>query len=117
MKILGSGAKTIHYYKKIQGFWPNWKLKYKLKCKTTEYELTNWLHDSPIKRFQPKAVIAKEQLSGMGQNSRPWFSPKGGIWLSAAYPIFSSDFSSQIFGLSFAINLCEMFHMESIKLI
>ena len=115
MKVLGSVAKTAYYYKNIQGLCPNWKLQYKLKCKNTEFELTNWLQDSPIKRSKPIAIVAKEQLLGIGQNSRPWFSPKGGIWLSAAYPIFSSKFSSEIFSLSFAIKLCEMLNMESIK--
>ena len=115
MKVLGSVAKTAFYYKDIQGLCPDWKLKYKLKCKSTEYELTNWLKDYPIKRYKPIAIVAKEQFLGIGQNSRPWVSPKGGIWLSAAYPIFSSKFSSEIFSLSFAIKLCEMLHMESIK--
>ncbi len=115
MKVLGSVAKTAYYYKKIQGFYPHWQLKYKLKCKNTEYELTNWLKESEIQRNRPIAILAKEQLSGIGQHSRPWFSPKGGIWLSAAYPIFSSKFSSEIFSLSVAIKLCEMLEMESIK--
>ena len=115
MKVLGSVAKTAFYYKDIQGLCPDWKLKYKLKCKSTEYELTNWLQDHPIKRYKPIAILAKEQFLGIGQNSRPWFSPRGGIWLSAAYPIFSSKFSSEIFSLSFAIKLCEMLNMESIK--
>ena len=115
MKLLGSAAKTAYYYKKIQGYSPHWKLQYLLKCRSTEYELTNWLKDSQIKRCKPIAIVAKEQLSGIGQNSRPWISPKGGIWLSAAYPIFTSKFSSQIFSLSFAIKLCEMLNSESIK--
>ena len=115
MKVLGSVAKTAYYFKKIQGVCPHWKLKYKLKCKSTENELTNWLQDSPIKSYKPLAIVAKEQLSGVGQNSRPWISPKGGIWLSAAYPIFSSEFSSDILSLSFAIKLCEMLNTESIK--
>ena len=115
MKVLGSVAKTAYYFKSIQGFCPDWKLQYKLKCKSTEYELSDWIQTYPIKRNKPLAIVAKEQFLGIGQNSRPWFSPKGGIWLSAAYPIFSSQFSSDIFSLSFAIKLCEMLHMESIK--
>ena len=115
MKVLGSVARTAFYYKKIQGFCPDWRLYYKFKCKSTEYELTNWLQDSPIKKNKPIAIISKEQLSGIGQNSRSWFSPKGGIWLSAAYPIFSSGFSSKIMSLSFAIKLCEVLNKESIK--
>ena len=116
MKFLGSAAKTAYYYKKIQGCTsPNWKLQYKFKCKNTEFELTNWLKNYPIKEYKPIAIVAKEQSSGIGQNSRQWISPKGGIWISAAYPIFSSKFSSEIFGLSVAIKLCEMFSRESIK--
>ena len=115
MKVLGSVAKTAYYYKNIQGLCPDWKLKYKFKCKSTEDELTNWLQGSPIKKYKPIAIVAKEQSLGIGQNSRSWFSPKGGIWMSAAYPIFSTKFSSEIFSLSFSIKLCEMFHMESIK--
>ena len=115
LNYLGSVAKTAYHYKKIQGFCPNWKIKHKLKCKSTENELTNYLQEYPIKRYKPIAIIAKEQFLGTGQNSRPWFSPKGGVWLSAAYPIFSSKFSTEIFSLSFAIKLCEMFEMESIK--
>ena len=115
MNFLGSVAKTSYHYKKIQGYSPHWKLKYKLKCKSTEDELTNWLNDSQIKRYKPIAIVAKEQLSGIGQKDRQWLSPRGGIWMSAAYPIFSSEFSSEILSLSFAVKLCEMFKMESIK--
>ncbi|ABM71704.1 putative Biotin--acetyl-CoA-carboxylase ligase [Prochlorococcus marinus str. MIT 9515] len=115
MKVLGSVARTAFYFKKIQGLCPDWKLQYKFKCRSTEYELTNLLQDSPVQRNKPIAIVAKEQLSGIGQNSRSWFSPKGGIWLSAAYPIFSSEFSSETLSLSFAIKLCEMFQMESIN--
>ena len=115
MKVLGSVAQDSILLQKNPRNSPHWKLKYQLKCKSTEDELTSWLKDYPIKRYKPVAIVAKEQLSGIGQNSRPWFSPKGGIWLSAAYPIFSSKFSSEIFSLSFAIKLCEMLNMESIK--
>ena len=115
MKVLGSVAKTAFFYRKIQGFCPNWKLRYIYKCKSTEYELTNFLEYSVIKRNNPVAIIAREQFSSFGQNARPWLSPRGGIWLSAAYPIFSTRFSSEIFSLSVAIKLCEMLRMESIK--
>ena len=60
MNVLGSVAKTAYYYKKIQGFSPNWKLRYKLKCKNTEFELTNWLQNSQIERYKPIAIVAKE---------------------------------------------------------
>ena len=115
MKVIGSSAKTVFYLKKIQGLYPSWKLHYKIKCKSTENELSNWLAYSEIKRNHPVAVIAREQFSGFGQNSKTWVSPKGGIWLSAAYPIFSKEFKSQIFNLSLGIKICEMLRKENIN--
>ncbi len=115
MKVIGSAAKTVFYLKKIQGQYPSWRLQYKIKCKSTENELSNWLGYSEIKRNQPIAIIAREQSSGFGQNSKTWVSPKGGIWLSAAYPIFSKEFTSQIFNLSLGIKICEMLREENIN--
>ncbi len=92
MKVIGPAAKTVFYLKKIQGQYPTWTLHYKIKCKSTENELTNFFEYSEIKKNQPVAIIAREQFSGVGQNSKTWVSPKGGIWLSAAYPIFSKEF-------------------------
>ena len=99
----------------MQGQYPNWRLKYKIKCKSTEKELSNWLGHSQIKRNQPLAIIAREQFAGFGQNSKTWVSPIGGIWLSAAYPIFSNEFKSQLFSLSVAIKICEMLRREHIN--
>nr|WP_075487693.1 biotin--[acetyl-CoA-carboxylase] ligase [Prochlorococcus marinus] len=115
MKVTGSAAKTVFYLRKINGQYPNWRLKYKLKCKSTENELSHWLECSAIKKDQPVAIIAREQFSGFGQNSKAWVSPKGGIWLSAAYPIFSKEFTSQIFSLSLGIKICEMLSQENIN--
>ena len=115
MKIIGPAAKTAYYLRKLEGCYPNWRLQYKLKCKSTEDELSNWLQYSEIKINKPIAIISREQSSSFGQNSRVWFSPKGGIWLSAAYPIFSDKFSSDFFSLSLAIKLCEMLRNENIK--
>ncbi len=114
MKVIGPAAKTVFYLKKIQGQYPTWTLHYKIKCKSTETELTNLLEYSEIKKYQPLAIIAREQFSGVGQNSKTWVSPKGGIWLSAAYPIFSKEFASQIFNLSLGIKICEMLRQENI---
>ena len=115
MKVIGSAAKTVFYLKKIQGQYPSWRLQYKIKCKSTEDELSNRLRYSPIKRNQPVAIIAREQFSGFGQNSKIWVSKKGGIWLSAAYPIFSKEFTSQIFNLSLGIKICEMLRQDNIN--
>jgi len=115
VKVIGSAAKTVFYLKKIQGQYPSWRVQYRIKCKSTENELSNWLGNFKIKRNQPIAIIAREQFSGFGQNSSIWLSPKGGIWLSAAYPIFSKEFTSQIFNLSLGIKICEMLRQENIN--
>jgi len=115
VKVIGPAAKTVFYLKKIQGQYPTWTLHYKIKCKSTENELTNFFEYSEIKKNQPVAIIAREQFAGVGQNSKTWISPKGGIWLSAAYPIFSKEFASQIFNLSLCIKLCEMLRQENIS--
>ena len=115
MKVIGSAAKTVFYLKKIQGHYPRWRIIYKIKCESTEKELSDWLVNSQIKRNQPLAIIAREQFSGFGQNSKTWVSPTGGIWLSAAYPIFSKEFKSQLFSLSVAIKICEMLRREHIN--
>ena len=115
MKVLGSSAKTAFYYKKIKGFYPDWHIIYKLKCSSSEDELTRILKKTTIIKSRPVVIVAKEQFSGIGQKSRRWFSPRGGIWLSAAYPIFSDKFSNNIFTLSVAVKLCEMLRRESIE--
>ena len=80
MKVIGSASKTVFYLKKIQGQYPTWRLIYKIKCKSTENELTNFFEYSEIKKNHPVAINAREQFSGFGQNSKTWISPKGGIW-------------------------------------
>ena len=115
MKIIGEAAKTSFYYKKDLKDLPNWDLIYKVKCKSTEIELTQHLTRSLIKFNKPIAIIAKEQFAGEGQDGREWISPIGGIWLSAAYPIYNSKFLPEIFSLSIANQLCEMFIEKSIK--
>ena len=115
MKVIGPAAKTVFYLKKIQGQYPTGTLHYKIKCKSTENELSNLLEYSEIKKNQPLAIIAREQFAGVGQNSKTWVSPTGGIWLSAAYPIFSKEFASQIFNLSLGIKICQMLREENIN--
>ncbi len=115
MKIIGEAAKTSFFYKKDFKNLPNWDLIYKLKCNSTEIELNQYLKRSITKFSNPIAVIAREQIYGIGQYGRKWVSPKGGVWLSAAYPIFNSEFIPEVFSLSIANQLCEMFIENSIK--
>ena len=76
MKVIGSAAKTVFYLKKIHGQYPSWRLQYKIKCKSTENELSNWLGYSEIKRNQPLAIIAREQFSGLVKTQKLGFLQK-----------------------------------------
>ena len=115
MKVIGSSAKTSFFYKKGLNNSPNWKLIYKYKCSSTEIELNKYLKKNVLKNFHPIAIFSRKQSQGVGQNGRRWISPQGGIWLSAAYPIFSREFSTDIFPVSIAFFLCEMFYGKSIE--
>ena len=115
MKVIGSSAKTSFFYKNGLNDFPNWTLIYKYKCSSTEIELNQYLKKYEIKNLNPIAIISRKQAQGVGQRGRKWISPQGGIWLSAAYPIFLKDFSTDIFPVSIAFFLCEMFYRESIE--
>ena len=115
MKVDFSIAKTSFYYKKSLRESPNWHLIYRYKCSSTENQLTKYLKEPNFEKFLPLAIFAREQLKGVGQNGKIWISPPGGIWVSAAYPIFSQTFSTDIFPISIAYFLCEMLLQESIE--
>ena len=114
MKINGSAAKTLFFYKKEKACFPNWKLIYKFNCSSTENELDEYLKLYNLKNI-PIGIFSRSQSSGFGRHERKWFAPSGGIWLSAAYPIKSKTFISEIFSISIAYKLCEMLSEESIK--
>ena len=114
MKISGSAAKTSFFYKKKKEFYPDWKLIYKYKCVSTEYELDQYLKLKILENI-PVAIFSRCQSSGFGRYKRKWFSPIGGIWFSAVYPIKSKIFIPEIFSISIAYKLCEMLSKESIN--
>tara|TARA_Y100000589_G_C27043599_1_gene584226 strand:- start:158 stop:904 length:747 start_codon:yes stop_codon:yes gene_type:complete len=115
VKFIGLAAKTAFYYKKDFKNSPIWSLNYKVKCKSTEVELDNYIKSLNSNFDKPIAIIANKQFGGVGQNGRRWISPFGGIWISAAYPIFDDKFIPEIFSLSIANELCEMFIGNSIE--
>lgn len=60
-----------------------WLLRLSPVCASTETELERRLSAGAR---PPVAVIAQQQRFGHGQQGRPWQSPPGGVWLSAAVP-------------------------------
>ena len=85
----------------------HWQLRFKSVCASTEIDLSNWLLERPMLVKRPRAVFAACQRYGIGQKGRNWHSPKGGIWLSAAFPCEGSQENAGLFGLAIAYAMCE----------
>lgn len=85
-------------------------------CGSTERELERWLR-SREKERRPLpgalggrlggglAVVATHQRFGQGQRGRPWDSPVGGLWLSAAMPWPTALTDSASLSLAVAVGL------------
>ncbi len=89
----------------------SWRFRGLPVCASTETELDRWLAqdprlvgDAPLPA--PRAVIARRQRFGRGQQGRPWCSPAGGVWLSAALPWPAAAAAAAAPGLAVAVGLC-----------
>ena len=85
----------------------SWQLRWKPVCGSTEHDLSKWLEQNPSVHIYPKAVIAARQNYGIGQNGNVWESAKGGIWISAAFPIEKEVQSPQLLRLTIALALAK----------
>ncbi len=88
-----------------------WRLRALPVCASTETELDRWLAADPRLAGAgtlrtPRAVIAGRQRFGRGQQGRPWCSPGGGVWLSAALPWPAAAELAAAPGLAMAVGLC-----------
>ncbi|MEA5414945.1 biotin--[acetyl-CoA-carboxylase] ligase [Synechococcus sp. BA-132 BA5] len=88
-----------------------WRLRALPVCASTETVLDGWLAedprlagDRPLRH--PRAVIARRQRFGRGQQGRPWCSPPGGVWLSAVLPWPAAAEAAAAPGLAVAVGLC-----------
>ena len=78
-----------------------WRLRHLPVCASTELELERWLAGAA----PPLVVVADRQRFGHGQQGRPWHSPAGGVWLSAAIPWPAAAEGSAALGLAVALGL------------
>ncbi|WP_254216837.1 biotin--[acetyl-CoA-carboxylase] ligase [Synechococcus sp. CCY 9618] len=90
---------------------PPWRLRGVPVCASTEILLDRWLADAPDLAGDralpsPLAVIARRQRHGHGQRGRPWSSPPGGVWLSAALPWPAQAGQAASLALAVAVGLC-----------
>jgi len=89
-----------------------WQLRRLPVCASTEIELDRWLlqRQDLGRAVEPRlqarlAVQARRQRFGHGQQGRPWLSPPGGLWLSAAFPWAEALPGSAALGLAVAVGL------------
>ncbi len=83
----------------------NWHFLWKPVCSSTEIVLSQWIQENPFLQRSSCAVLTRCQRHGRGQRSRFWQSPPGGVWLSAAMPLFGETKSPGIFGIAVALAL------------
>ena len=96
-----------------------WRLRTVAVCGSTEQLLSAWLQRDPRsgragEPAAPRALLADHQRFGHGQRGRPWSSPRGGVWLSAALPW--SQPSSSAASLSLAVAVGVAIELESLGL-
>ena len=72
------------------------------QCGSTETELDRLLLAGAT---APLVVLADRQSRGHGQQGRPWSSPRGGVWLSAALPWPERREDAAALGLAVAVGL------------
>ncbi len=81
-----------------------WRLTWWPCCGSTEQRLEQELASGGQ---PPLAVLAGHQRFGHGQRGRPWISPPGGVWLSAALPWPAEPGASSALGLAVAVGLAQ----------
>ncbi len=114
-KLLKGVGGIYRYHKLKQPSCRFWRLIWKPICASTEIELENWIAQKPVEKDLPKAIFASSQKFGQGQLGRNWYSPKGGVWVSAA--INRKDCktnNSELYGLALAFAMVERFEQRGI---
>ena len=79
-----------------------WRIEHLALCTSTETVLEQRLQAGAT---APLVVLAARQSQGQGQQGRPWSSPLGGVWLSAALPWPGQGETTAALGLAVAVGL------------
>ncbi len=108
-KKLSRGVASIYRYHKLkQPSSRSWSLIWKPICSSTEIELSNWITEEPVGKDISKAIFSSSQKYGIGQFGRNWYSPKGGVWVSAAINREDSNTkNSEFYSLALALAMVE----------
>ena len=115
-KLLRGVGGIYQHHKFKHSSTKSWLLIWKPVCASTEIELSNWIAEKPVCQNRPKAIFASSQKYGQGQLGRNWYSPKGGVWVSAAINRKDSNTkNSELCGLAVALALVESFERIGVK--
>tara|TARA_Y100001968_G_scaffold11145_1_gene9345 strand:- start:1415 stop:2008 length:594 start_codon:yes stop_codon:yes gene_type:complete len=115
-KLLRGAGLIYRYHKLNHSSCRSWILKYKPICASTEIELSNWLSEKPLRSDQPRAIFSSCQKFGQGQFGRYWYSPKGGVWVSAAiHRKVICEKNTELYGLALAYALVEVCEQKGIN--
>ena len=107
-RVCKSVGEIYRYHKFNNSSLRSWQLLCKPICASTEVELSNWIAKRPVRKDLPKAVFASSQKYGRGQHNRNWYSPRGGVWVSAAISREGSyTNNSELHGLALALAIVE----------
>ena len=113
---MGVVAGISHYLRLNDSTNWAWELIWKPVCASTEIELSNWIKDRPIRKNEPRAFFSSRQNYGQGQHGRYWYSPKGGVWVSAAIKSDSKcEYTSELYGLALALSLANRLELQGIN--
>ena len=115
-KKLFRGVGGIYRYQKLkQSSMRSWRLIWKPICASTEIELSKWIAEEPVGKYRPKAIFASSQKYGKGRLGRNWYSPRGGVWVSAAINREGIQTNnSELYGLAVALAMVERFEREGV---
>ena len=111
------GVGGIYYnYKLNNSFCRSWQLKWKPICASTEIELSNWIKEKKVQKNQPRAIFSSSQKFGHGQFGRNWYSPRGGVWVSAAIQREGAyEKNTELYGLALALAMVERIELKGIN--
>ena len=110
------GGRLMAIYRDLAGASARpWTLRRVPVCSSTEELLGAWLRDQPS-LMGPRAVIATHQRRGIGQLGRPWLSPVGGVWISAALPWKShASGHAGLLGLALALSVVQRLEQRGLS--
>ena len=111
-----SAGLIAHLLRSVSSEKKFWNIRCLPVCASTETSISQWINDQPFCDKRPRALFADRQHFGQGQRGRVWYSPKGGIWCSAAIPLFLEKHSTGIFGLAVAVALAKRLENSGISL-